>query len=70
MAGPLAPVLVSLGSNIDPEVNLPRALALLGERVRVVAVSQMFRTAPAAGRRGRRFSTRRRGSRRTWRRRR
>lgn len=45
----VAAVLVSLGSNVDAEANLGRALDLLGQRVRVVAVSRVFRTAPAAG---------------------
>jgi len=38
-----------LGSNIEPEANLPRALALLAGAGRVVAVSAVYRTA-AVGR--------------------
>lgn len=38
-----------LGSNIEPEANLPRALALLAAAGRVVAVSAVYRTA-AVGR--------------------
>lgn len=37
---------LSLGSNIDPEANLPRCVALLGERCRVLAVSRVYETAP------------------------
>ncbi len=38
------PVLLSLGSNIDPERNLPEALRRLRARLRVVAVSRVYRT--------------------------
>jgi len=37
---------VVFGSNIDPEHNLPRALALLSERTRVTATSGVYRTRP------------------------
>jgi len=37
---------ISVGSNIDPDVNIARALDLLAEQVEVVAVSSMVRTAP------------------------
>jgi len=37
---------VSLGSNIEPEVNVPRAVAELRRRFAVVAVSRAYRTAP------------------------
>lgn len=36
---------ISLGSNIEPERNLPRALALLQERSEVEAVSSAWRSA-------------------------
>lgn len=39
-------VLVSLGSNVEPEVNLPRAVELLTRRLPVLAVSRVYRTAP------------------------
>lgn len=44
-------VLITLGSNLEPEANLPRALRLLAERVRVARVSKVYETAPvnAAG---------------------
>ena len=37
---------LSLGSNIDPEANLPLCVALLAERCRVLAVSRVYETAP------------------------
>ncbi len=37
---------LSLGSNIDPEINLPRAAALLRAAGRLRAVSPVFETAP------------------------
>ncbi len=43
------PVLVSLGSNLEPETQLPRAVALLRERLVVRAVSAVYRSAPVAG---------------------
>lgn len=40
------PILITLGSNVEPETNLPRALRLLGEHVRVVGVSRVYESAP------------------------
>lgn len=37
---------LALGSNIEPETNLPRCVALLCEHCRVVAVSRVYETAP------------------------
>lgn len=37
---------VVFGSNINPERNLPRALALLAERTQVTATSGVYRTRP------------------------
>lgn len=45
----MARAYVSLGSNLDPEANLLRALRLLGQSVRLVALSTVYRT-PAEGR--------------------
>lgn len=39
-------VFVALGSNIQPEDNLARAVALLAEACRLVAVSRVYETAP------------------------
>lgn len=39
-------VFVALGSNIQPEENLARAVALLAERCRLLAVSRVYQTAP------------------------
>lgn len=39
-------VVVILGSNIEKEWNLPRAIRLLAEQTRVVAVSSVYETAP------------------------
>ena len=39
-------VFVTLGSNIDKESNLPAAVILMGEMVRIVAVSSVYETAP------------------------
>jgi len=46
------PILITLGSNMEPEANLPRAVELLAARVQVTAVSQVYETAAvnAAGR--------------------
>jgi len=43
-------VCLGIGSNIDPETNLPKALNLLVESVTVLAISTHYRTAPLAGR--------------------
>ncbi len=40
-------VYLSLGSNIAPEENLPRAFRILAERVRVRRVSQVWQTPPS-----------------------
>jgi len=37
---------VLVGSNIDPEHNIPTALRMLAERVRVCAISTFYRTEP------------------------
>ncbi len=42
----VSPILITLGSNIVPETNLPRAVRLLSERVIVRAVSRVYQTAP------------------------
>ena len=39
-------VYLSLGSNLDPERNLVRAIELLRERCTILAVSSAYRTAP------------------------
>ena len=39
-------VYLSLGSNIDPEANLKRAIDLIGQRCTVLAVSHAYRTPP------------------------
>lgn len=39
-------VFVTLGSNIDPEVNLPRAVRLLAARLALRATSRVYQTAP------------------------
>lgn len=39
-------VVLILGSNIDKEWNLPRAVRLLAERTKLVAVSAVYETAP------------------------
>lgn len=38
-----------LGSNIDPEINLPTACRLLAAQGRIVAASQVWESAPADG---------------------
>ena len=40
------PVLLSMGSNLDPEDNLERAVELLARRTDLIAVSSVFRTEP------------------------
>jgi 2-amino-4-hydroxy-6-hydroxymethyldihydropteridine diphosphokinase len=42
----LSTVYISLGSNIDPEANLRRAVELMGQRCKVLAVSHAYRTPP------------------------
>lgn len=42
----LSTAYISLGSNIDPETNLRRAVELLGQHCDVLAVSQAYRTPP------------------------
>lgn len=41
-----AQVFVTLGSNIEPEKNLPEAVRLLAERVMLLRASRVFRSAP------------------------
>jgi len=41
-------VVIGLGSNIDPRVNLPRGLAELAELVEVIGVSRVYETEPVA----------------------
>lgn len=40
------PVFLTLGSNIEPRANLPRAVALLGRQFPVRAVSRVYETEP------------------------
>ncbi|MBN1200564.1 MAG: 2-amino-4-hydroxy-6-hydroxymethyldihydropteridine diphosphokinase [Anaerolineae bacterium] len=40
------PVFITLGSNIAPEENLPRAVRLLAQRVTIKAVSRVYETPP------------------------
>jgi 2-amino-4-hydroxy-6-hydroxymethyldihydropteridine diphosphokinase len=42
----VSPVFITLGSNIEPEKNLPRAVRRLAERFTLRAVSRVYRTAP------------------------
>lgn len=42
----LATVYISLGSNIDPESNLKRAVELISQRCTLLAVSHAYRTPP------------------------
>jgi len=42
----LSTVYISLGSNIDPEANLKRAIDLIKQHCTVLAVSQAYRTPP------------------------
>ncbi|MBN1676768.1 MAG: 2-amino-4-hydroxy-6-hydroxymethyldihydropteridine diphosphokinase [Kiritimatiellae bacterium] len=44
-------VFLSVGSNLEPQIHIPRALDLLLAHVRVTGVSTFYRTAPAGGRR-------------------
>ncbi len=44
-------IYLSLGSNIQPEENLPEAVELLAQRVHVISVSNAWKT-PAVGSRG------------------
>jgi 2-amino-4-hydroxy-6-hydroxymethyldihydropteridine diphosphokinase len=37
---------IGVGSNIEPEHNLPKALKLLQQRMEVVAIATVYRTAP------------------------
>lgn len=41
---------IAVGSNIDPEKNIPRALRLVREKMRVKGVSTFYRTAPLGAR--------------------
>jgi len=38
--------IIGIGSNIDPENNIPLALKLLGRQVSVEKISEMIRTSP------------------------
>ncbi len=40
--------LIAVGSNIEPEVNIPKALELLDEQCPITAVSTFYRTRPIA----------------------
>ena len=51
MEGRARSVLVSLGSNIEPERNLLRAIEELDHRVELVAASRVFETEPVGRRR-------------------
>ena len=39
---------ISLGSNIDKEKNLPTAIKMIGSKCRLVSVSSIYETAPAS----------------------
>ncbi|MGI6294502.1 MAG: 2-amino-4-hydroxy-6-hydroxymethyldihydropteridine diphosphokinase [Armatimonadota bacterium] len=39
-------VFISVGSNISPEINIPKALGLLAKRVAVIGISRFFLTEP------------------------
>lgn len=43
---PINRVIISLGSNIDKEINLPAAVRILGESGRIIAVSSVYETVP------------------------
>ena len=45
-AEPLNQVYLGLGSNIQPELNLPRAVALLAGQVKIDAISRVWQTPP------------------------
>lgn len=44
MTPPPVPVLLALGSNIEPEANLRRAVERLGRRIALIAVSPVYET--------------------------
>ena len=44
------PILIALGSNIEPEENLPRAISLLNRECPVEAVSPVYAAEPVGGR--------------------
>lgn len=48
VAGP-ATAFLSLGSNVEPEENLPAAVRLLAEAVRIVGLSRVYETEPVGG---------------------
>ena len=48
-------VFLSLGSNIDPERNMPRAVRRLAKRCHLLAVSPVYETDPVGVQRGPRF---------------
>ena len=39
-------VFIGIGSNIDPEQSIPKALDLLGQAARILAISTFYRTEP------------------------
>ncbi len=47
--GALRGVFVGVGSNIDPEENIKRALALLSKEARIKGISTFYRTEPLGG---------------------
>ena len=46
----MARVFIGVGSNIDPEANVRKALKLLGETVHLLKISEFFRTDPLGNR--------------------
>lgn len=42
----MAKVFISIGSNIDPEINIRRAILSLGEKVRITGISTFYCTEP------------------------
>ena len=42
-------VFVGVGANISPETNIARGLDMLGAKVRILALSMFYRTAPLGG---------------------